>query len=227
MLLYGEGNGNSLQYPCLDNLLDKYPVGLQSIIRKESAMTEQVTQIHNVPIISYSHFIHFQFYFCLGEFAFTPLEIYLYLSVDCLCLTTYWGVGWSWANLPCICFTLLPFMYPLNLLICCLICMGFYVFHFLSFTLNQTCQFLDIQSSSVQALSHVQLFAAPWAAARQTSLSTTNSQSLLDSCPLSRWCHSTISSSAIPSSSRLQSFPASGSFPLSQFSASGSQSIGV
>ena len=48
-----------------------------------------------------------------------------------------------------------------------------------------------------------------------------------DSCPLSRWCHPTTSSSVIAFSSRLQSFPASGSFPMSQFFASGGQSIGV
>ena len=48
-----------------------------------------------------------------------------------------------------------------------------------------------------------------------------------DSHPSSRWCHPTISSSVIPFSSHLQSFPASGSFPVSQFFASGSQSIGV
>ena len=46
-------------------------------------------------------------------------------------------------------------------------------------------------------------------------------------CPLSRWCHPTISSSVIPFSSYPQSFPASGSFPMSQFFASGGQSIGV
>ena len=44
-------------------------------------------------------------------------------------------------------------------------------------------------------------------------------------CPLCRWCHPTISSSVIPFSSRLQSFPASGSFQMSQFFASGDQSI--
>ena len=44
-------------------------------------------------------------------------------------------------------------------------------------------------------------------------------------CPLSRWCHPTISSSTVPFTSRLQSFPASGSFPMSQFFASGGQSI--
>ena len=47
------------------------------------------------------------------------------------------------------------------------------------------------------------------------------------SCPLSQWCHLTISSSVIPCSSCLQSFPASGSFPVSQFFASRGQSIGV
>jgi len=48
-----------------------------------------------------------------------------------------------------------------------------------------------------------------------------------NSCPLSRWCHPTISSSVAPFSSHLQSFSASGSFPMSQFFASGGQSIGV
>ena len=46
-------------------------------------------------------------------------------------------------------------------------------------------------------------------------------------CPLSRWCHPTISSSVIPFSSCTQSFPASVSFPISQLFASGSQSTGV
>ena len=47
------------------------------------------------------------------------------------------------------------------------------------------------------------------------------------SCPLSQWCHPTISSSVVPFSSCLQSFRASGSFPISQFFISGGQSIGV
>ena len=46
-------------------------------------------------------------------------------------------------------------------------------------------------------------------------------------CPSSQWCHPTISSSVIPFSSCLQSFPESGSFPMSQLFASGGQSIGV
>ena len=48
-----------------------------------------------------------------------------------------------------------------------------------------------------------------------------------NSCPSCRWCHPTISSSVVPFSSRLQFFPASGSFPVSRFFASGGQSIEV
>ena len=46
-------------------------------------------------------------------------------------------------------------------------------------------------------------------------------------CPLSCWCHPTISSSVVPFSSCLQSFPASGSFQMSQLLATGGQNIGV
>ena len=46
-------------------------------------------------------------------------------------------------------------------------------------------------------------------------------------CPLSRWCHPTITSSVVPFSSCPQSFPASGSFPVSQLLASDGQSIGI
>ena len=48
-----------------------------------------------------------------------------------------------------------------------------------------------------------------------------------NSCASSQWCHPTISSSVVPFSSCLQSFPASGSFPMSQFFTSGGQSIGA
>ena len=48
-----------------------------------------------------------------------------------------------------------------------------------------------------------------------------------NSCPLSQWCHPTISSSVVPFSSCLQSFPASGYFQMSQFFTSGDQSIGL
>ena len=46
-------------------------------------------------------------------------------------------------------------------------------------------------------------------------------------CPLSQWCYATIASSVVPFSSHLQSFPASGSFQMSQLFASGGQNIGV
>ena len=79
---------------------------------------------------------------------------------------------------------------------------------------------------SVQ-LSHVRLFATPWTAACQASLSITNSWSLLKLISIALVMPSTISSSDVPFSSFLQSFPASGSLPVSWFSASGGQSIGV
>ena len=83
------------------------------------------------------------------------------------------------------------------------------------------------QFSSIQFISHVRLFTTPWTTACQASLSITSSQSLLKLISSSRWCHPTISSSVIPFSSHPQSFPASGSFQMSQPFASGGQSIGV
>ena len=74
----------------------------------------------------------------------------------------------------------------------------------------------------VQSLCCVWLFAAPWTAACQTSPSLTISLSLLKlMCPLSQWCHPTISSSC------LQSFPTLGSFPVKWLFASGGQRIGA
>ena len=66
--------------------------------------------------------------------------------------------------------------------------------------------------NSVQSLSRVQLFATPWTAARQASLSIATPGVYSNSCLLTQWCHPTISSSVIPFSSLLQSFPASGFF---------------
>ena len=86
---------------------------------------------------------------------------------------------------------------------------------------------LHYEKSSVQSLSHVRLFATPSVAARQASLSITKSGSLLKLMSVSQWCHPTISSSVVPFSSHLQSFPASGSFQMSQFFTSGGQSFGV
>ena len=81
--------------------------------------------------------------------------------------------------------------------------------------------------SWVQSLSRVRLFATPWTTAHQASLSIRTPGVYSDSSPSTGWCHPTISSFVFPFSSCLQSLPASGSFPVSQFFTSGSQSIGV
>ena len=98
--------------------------------------------------------------------------------------------------------------------------------HTLSTTYNQIFLTWD-QFSSVQSLSHIRLFATPWTAVRQVSLSITNLCSLLKLMSMSQWCHPTISSSVGPFSFHLQSFPVSGSFQMTWFFASGGQTIGV
>ena len=81
--------------------------------------------------------------------------------------------------------------------------------------------------SSVQSLSRVRLFVTSWTAAYGPPCPSPTSGVYSISCPSSQWCHPAISSSVIPFSSHLQSFPALGSFQKSQFFASGGQSIGV
>ena len=88
-------------------------------------------------------------------------------------------------------------------------------------------RYLLLQFSSVRSLSHVWLFATPWTAADQAPCPSPTPGVHPNSCPVSRWCHPTISSSVIPLSSCPQSLPASGSFQMSQLFASGGQSIGV
>ena len=80
---------------------------------------------------------------------------------------------------------------------------------------------------SVWSLSRVWLFATPWIAARQASLSITTAGVHPNPRPLNQWCHPPISSSVIPFFFCPQSFPSSGSFQMSQLFASGGQSIGV
>ena len=77
--------------------------------------------------------------------------------------------------------------------------------------------------SSVQKLSHVRLFATPWTAARQAFLSIANSRSLLKLMSIEL----VMPSNHLILCRPLQSFPASGSFPMSQFFASGGQRIGT
>ena len=79
----------------------------------------------------------------------------------------------------------------------------------------------------VQLLSHVQLFATPWTKHARISCPSPFLRAGSNSCLLSHWCYPIISSSVIPFSSHLQSFPASGSFPMNQLFASSGQSIGA
>ena len=81
--------------------------------------------------------------------------------------------------------------------------------------------------SSVQSLSHVWLFLPHGLQHARLPCPSPAPATCSNSCRSSQWCHPIISFSVIPSSSCLQSFPASGSFPMSQFFASGGQSIGV
>ena len=79
----------------------------------------------------------------------------------------------------------------------------------------------------VQSLSPVWFFATSWTATHQASLFFTISWACSNSLPLSQWCHPAILSSVIHFCSCLQSFPASGSFPMSQLFSSSGQGIGV
>ena len=79
----------------------------------------------------------------------------------------------------------------------------------------------------IQLLSHVWLFETPWTAARQASLSITNSWSLLKLMSIESVMPSNHPILCHPFSSGLQSSPASGSFQMSPFFASGGQSIGI
>ena len=70
------------------------------------------------------------------------------------------------------------------------------------------------QFSSVQSLSCVWILATPWTVACRLPCPSPTPRAYSNSCPLSQWCHSTISSSLVPFSFHLQSFPAPGSFPM-------------
>ena len=85
----------------------------------------------------------------------------------------------------------------------------------------------SVQFSSFQLLSHVRPFVNAWIAARQASLSITNSRSSLRLTSIDSVMPSAISSSVVPFSSCPQSLPASESFPMSQLFSWGGQSTGV
>ena len=95
---------------------------------------------------------------------------------------------------------------------------------------NNCCAYWQLYSGSYEQFSHSVMSSSLWSHGLQlTRLPCPSStpRACSNSCPLSRWCHPTISSSVVPFSSCLKSFPASGSFPVSQFFTSGFQSIGV
>ena len=95
------------------------------------------------------------------------------------------------------------------------------------FFLLSTSQYFQVYAwVCAEFLSCVWLFVTPSTAACQASLPPTP-RVYSNSCPLSWWCHPTISFSVVPFSSHLQSFAASGYFQMSQFFASCGQSIGV
>ena len=88
---------------------------------------------------------------------------------------------------------------------------------------------LNITHYSVQFSSHSVMSDSLWPHGLQYARPSCPSPTpgvYSNSCPLSRWCHPTVSSSVIPFSSLLQSFPASGSFQMSQFFTSHGPSIG-
>ena len=81
--------------------------------------------------------------------------------------------------------------------------------------------------SLVQSFSHIRLFATHGLQHTRLPCPSPTPRACSNSCPSHQCCHPTISSSVIPFFSCLQSFPASGSFPMSRFFASVGQSIGV
>ena len=84
----------------------------------------------------------------------------------------------------------------------------------------------SVQFSSVQSLSRVWLSVTHGLQHTRHPCPSPTPAACWNSCPLSWWCHPTISSSVVPFS-RLQSFPASGSYQMSQLFASGGQNIGL
>ena len=77
------------------------------------------------------------------------------------------------------------------------------------------------------SVSHVWPFVTLWTPHTRLPHLSPSPRVCSNSCPLNQWCHPIISSTVIPFSSCLQSFPAAGSFAMSQFFATGGQSIGV
>ena len=97
---------------------------------------------------------------------------------------------------------------------------------------GMTCQYYchKYHNQSIGQFSHSVMSDSLWSHGQQhvrRPCPSPTSRACSNSCPLTQWCHPTISSSIVPFSSCLQSFPASGFFQMSQFFSSGSQSIGA
>ena len=141
---------------------------------------------------------------CVFCYCWMKCSVCLLDSFDLLCSNSpfpHWFSGWS------ICFWEWDTKDP-NYQLCCYLLLILHLFFVV-----------------VQLLSRVWLFAIPWTAAHQASLSLTISQSLLKLMSIESVMPSTISSSVVPFSSHLHSFPAPGSFPMSQLFSSGGQSV--
>ena len=113
--------------------------------------------------------------------------------------------------------------------VCLCVCVYFLVVFIVVIIVLNYISYLKLLGLGVvaQSFHSVRLFATPWTAARQASLSFTISWNLLKLLSISLWCHPTISSSVVSFSSCLQSFPASGSFLRSQLFESGGQRVGA
>ena len=105
------------------------------------------------------------------------------------------------------------------------LCLSIICFSFLATSERYLSRVHSVQLRSVAAVVYNSM--TPWTPAHQASLLITNSQNLFKFMCKSQWSHPTISSSVISFSSHLHSYPASGSFQMSQFFTSGDQSIGV
>ena len=101
---------------------------------------------------------------------------------------------------------------------------------FTSTLIREAFLIIPIEISGASQFSHSVMSNSLWSHGLQHSglpCPSPTPRTCSNSCPLSQWGHPTISSSVIPFSSRLQSFPASRSFPMNWFLASGGQSIGA
>ena len=157
----------------------------------------------------------FSFYCLLGRFSSL-------IFPNCWWWSKNLGISWPLSGL----LQFLPLSSHYILPVC--VCLSFVliktpvVFVILSYNKDHS---YSVQFSLAQSLSHVQLFATPWTAAHQASLTITNSQSLLRLVSIESVMPSNHLVLCCPLFLCLQSFPASGPFPMSELFTSGGQSM--